>query len=316
VRLLFTLPYSFSHERLRALFEELGRSLEGAQGAFTQSSERGEGNPYDGYVHHHTASLTLPNRTLRASDSTMSSTFSTLELRVDPCTGAEWLTLRELLRRELGAEHDCCLRPWIVSEVVPTLEIATAIALARESLAGADSTSPGCAELKAWLAGNEPVMNPSVGGWAESDEVATRVNELEDLLRVIRNSAACLVNFDMWDARASSFATPEESAQMHAEAEQARREDDQAKAAIEALIIKTRAEVPAALNAWIDKHDTYLAEFIAERVARGEDWAVLNEKEARANWAEVREGKRNVHYWFGAWPSDQERYLRIFGRKP
>ncbi len=82
---------------------------------------------------------------------------------------------------------------------------------------------------------------------------------------------------------------------MTAEVEQSRREQAEAEPAIEVLIIKTRAEDPATLAAWISMHEEY---------------------EAAPAWAQLRSGKRNLLYEFGAWPSDRERYFRIFGTEP
>jgi len=123
----------------------------------------------------------------------------------------------------------------------------------------------------------------------------TRVNELEAWLKVLRQCAACQVNFDNWEARAKSSSRPDEIAKMNAEYDESRREQTEAETALEALIIKTRAEAPAALEEWISKHEAY---------------------EPHAEWAELRAGKRNLLYEFGRWPSDRERYVRIFGTEP
>lgn len=124
-----------------------------------------------------------------------------------------------------------------------------------------------------------------------------RVNELEQWLKVLRRCAAYQVNFDMWNDRASSFASPEERERMHAEDAQSRREQADAERELEALIIKTRVDDPAALERWISMHEEYAPD-------------------ERAAWNELRSGKRNLLYEFGRWPSDRDRYSRIFGSEP
>ena len=500
----------------------MARALSAEPFTFEQTATTGDGNPYDGFVTHHFATLKLPGRTLRASDSTTNSHFSTLDIEVSPCTGREWLTLRDLLRRELGAEHDRCSRPWLLSEVAPALaregERDTALALARESLASSSPADPGRAELAAWLAGSakqqvliapailegwleleregtavfealarlcpfdlqrwkgagltpapwfahpawplgrapeaigtwrslpraavracsglafaasdalsgweltkdwtivagEPV--PQTEGWswhvsrrarypedaalpvvhvalvglrqqpqelltwswlggtktgdvlliverkpdpagtelsglaytavgsdefrARADELLTRLSrgaqwvevpagqweapagvdervlELERWLKRIRHAFAGLNDFDLWERWGASSASPEHAAKMQAQYTECRREEDTAKAALDALIVQTRADNLAALEAWAARHDALWAAHIAACEARDEGYATADAKRTRERWAELSAGTRNFFDDSARWPSDRDHYRRLFGMDP
>lgn len=144
MRVRFTLPSPFAHDRVRALFEAMAAALCGqplmlvrterveawdpnhahacfverwSAGAFsfTHTVETAEGNPRDGFPYLHLAELTWPGRTLRASDSGGSSHFSLFDVELVPTSAAEARTVREVLRRELGAERDLSSPPWETS---------------------------------------------------------------------------------------------------------------------------------------------------------------------------------------------------------
>jgi len=146
-----------------------------------------------------------------------------------------------------------------------------------------------------------------------------RVRDLEKLLAKIRNAGNIQLNYDMWDAHGRAHASAEQCATMEADLANASRERSAAKAALEALVARTRAEAPAEIAAWADAHDAYLAAFVDDCVARGEsgDTAASVAIRERAEWAEVRAGTRelvdeNLFYV----TLDAERYRRWFGIDP
>jgi hypothetical protein len=143
-----------------------------------------------------------------------------------------------------------------------------------------------------------------------------RVRELEQLLAKIRNAGNIQLNYDMWDRHGREHASPEQRATMEADFANASRERDAAKAALEALVVATRAESPTEIVAWADAHDAYLAAFVDDSIARGESGgtAVFVASRERAEWGEVRAGTRafvdeNVFYV----TRDAGRYRRLFG---
>ena len=145
------------------------------------------------------------------------------------------------------------------------------------------------------------------------------MRDLERLLAKIRNAGNVQLNYDMWDSHGREHASAEQCATMEAELANASHERNAAKAALEALVATTRAEAPAEIAAWADAHDTYLAAFVDDCVARGESGGAAASVaiRERAEWAEVRAGTRelvdeNLFYV----TLDAERYRRLFGIDP
>ena len=174
-------------ERLRALFATLASTLSGRPVSFTLVerqqledlnganacftarwrdgpitwSERvicGSGNPRDGYGYDLEFILSLPTRTLQVHTGGWEPVPESIDLEVNS-TAREWLTLREALRKELGAERDQCFAPRIAANALGELtrqgEHAAALALAREALERAKPHDPARAELVTWLATND-----------------------------------------------------------------------------------------------------------------------------------------------------------------
>lgn len=146
-----------------------------------------------------------------------------------------------------------------------------------------------------------------------------RMRELETLFAKIRNAGMMQLNYDMWDQHGSEHATPNQRAAMAADLEAATREQIAAKAALEALVARTRAEAPAEIAAWVDAHDAYLAAFLADCAARGEvdGTGAHVASQQRAAWAEVRRGTRvfadpELYYV----TTNAERYRQLFGIDP
>lgn len=146
-----------------------------------------------------------------------------------------------------------------------------------------------------------------------------RTRELETELAKIRHAGNTLLNYDMWDRQGAQHASAEERTRMETDAATATRERDAAKAALEQLVARARAESPADVAAWADAHDAYLAAFIAECAAKGEadGTAAKVAADERAGWREVRDGKRafvdeNVFYV----TLNADRYRSLFGVDP
>lgn len=145
------------------------------------------------------------------------------------------------------------------------------------------------------------------------------MRELERLLAKIRNAGMVQLNYEMWDARGSEHASPEQRATMEAGLVEASRDRDAAKTALEALVGATRSEAPDELSAWAAAHDAYLAAFLEDCAARGErdGTAASVATRERVEWAEVRDGARafvdeNLFYV----TDHRERYRRLFGIDP
>jgi len=146
-----------------------------------------------------------------------------------------------------------------------------------------------------------------------------RTRELETLLAKIRNAGMVQLNYDMWEQHGAAHASPEQRATMEADLADASRAQIAAKAALETLVARTRAESPAGLAAWADAHDAYLAALLADCAARGESDSIgasIATRE-RAEWAEVRAGTRAfVNEALAYVTENAERYRQWFGIDP
>lgn len=204
MRLSFNLPEPRSMERLRAIFEKLASTLtgrpvslqrlehsvledlNGANACFTARwsdgpitwRERvtcGSGNPRDGYGYDLEFALVLPAHELTLRSGGWDPVPSSMVIELNS-NAREWLTLRELLRRELGPESDQSHVPWTTFDTVAVLsregEQAAALELARECIQRAKSTDPFREEVISWLAAHDP----SAGG------AAMRVKEAPAML--------------------------------------------------------------------------------------------------------------------------------------
>lgn len=200
MHLSFKLTAPWPVERVRALFEQLAATLQGApvslqcverkdepdangqhpcfvsrwtagEISLAETVQSGSGNPRDGYGYELSWVLQLPEVTLTLRSGGWEPTVSSaLQLDVTG-TAKTWLQVREALRAALGAEADQSNQPWVVRPVVTELtqegDLATALELARASLAKAGPAEYGREELIEWLAEHDP----QAGG------AATRVKE-------------------------------------------------------------------------------------------------------------------------------------------
>lgn len=144
-----------------------------------------------------------------------------------------------------------------------------------------------------------------------------RVRELETLLGRLRGPMCVQVNVEMWEARASSYASDEEKAEMARELAKANSEYHAASTALTSLVEKTRGEAPAAFAAWLDAHETYLASMIERYTAEGGSVAesmIFSYQRDRERWADVRAGTRAFPIE-GCWydPKTNDRYRALFG---
>ena len=145
-----------------------------------------------------------------------------------------------------------------------------------------------------------------------------RVQELETLLKTIRDAGSVMLNIDMWDRWGSQHASEEEKAQYNADGAAALSTKANAQTELEALVKRTRAEAPAEIAAWCDLHDQFLAAFIADTAKEANDeradTAVFVAKGEREAWAKVKAGElafvdENVFYV----SIDRARYRELFG---
>lgn len=146
-----------------------------------------------------------------------------------------------------------------------------------------------------------------------------RVRELETLLAKIANAGNVQLNYDMWERHGAEHATPEQRVTWEADLANAMAERDTARAALEALVERTRAEAPAEIIAWADAHDAYLAAFLQDLAAGGESagTAASVATDERAAWAEVRSGTRTLVDENGFYVTrNEERYRTLFGIDP
>jgi hypothetical protein len=149
--------------------------------------------------------------------------------------------------------------------------------------------------------------------------IADRVRELETWMKRIRDAKNVLLNVDMWERWGAAHAEAEERATMATSAAEATRQLGEATAALETLVATTRAEAPAALAAWVDAHDAYLAAFLDECASQGEsaDTAAFVARNERVAWEEVRAGARAFVDENGFYvTTSAERYRRLFGIDP
>ncbi len=145
---------------------------------------------------------------------------------------------------------------------------------------------------------------------------SARVIELETLLRRIRDANACLGSFDGWDRWGRSSADAAQVKQMEDDAAAAQRDLAAATAAIEALVATLRAEAPQEIAAWADAHDALLAGYLASEDAHGPyaESAAQAANEARAEWADVKAGKRSYsEQGTYAETRDKARYRELLG---
>lgn len=152
-----------------------------------------------------------------------------------------------------------------------------------------------------------------------TSEIGLRVRELEHLLATIRRASGVQLDYDMWDRHGRQHASAEQCSAMDAAFANASRERENATSALQALVTATRAGAPAALTAWTDAHDAYLAAFLDDCAARGESegTAAFVARSEREHWAEVRAGTRafvdeNVFYV----TMNAERYRELFDIDP
>lgn len=244
--LTFSLPELKFETRLRELFERMGGALLGRTLMLTQarrvstydingadacfeatwsdgditwevSATSADGNPRDGYGYVLSFTLKLPDgRLLRGSDSGYSPTPTQLQLRLENCTARDWLTLRALLRGELGPERDRCLSGYSIVTVAKTLvaegDTATAVALTRECLAAVSPTESNHEQLIAFLAkhdltaGGDAMQAREAPALLESWLALERAGD-----RTLGPVFARLCPFDpkRWTAPAPWFAHPE-----------------------------------------------------------------------------------------------------------
>lgn len=158
MRLYFEFTQPRSRDAVRTVFEAMGSALMGrpislqrveyreesdrngyttcfvakwtdGQITYDESLLNTDGNPRDGYGYELKLALTLPHVTLRASGDNNDFRSLTVEF---PGRGREWLTLRDVLRRELGEECDRCAKSWIAYDVLPALTARAREGLARQ----------------------------------------------------------------------------------------------------------------------------------------------------------------------------------------
>lgn len=149
-----------------------------------------------------------------------------------------------------------------------------------------------------------------------------RVQELEKLLKTIRDAGSVMLNIDMWDRWGSQHASEEEKAQYTADGAAALAARANARTELEALVARTRAEAPGEIEAWADLHDQFLAAFMADLAKQDkrdgrDDTAEFVAKCEREEWAKVRRGElafvdENVFYI----SIDRARYRELFGIDP
>lgn len=151
--------------------------------------------------------------------------------------------------------------------------------------------------------------------------VSKRVQELEALLKTIRDAGSVLLNIDMWDRWGSQHASEEEKAQYNADGGAAIATKATAQRDLEALVTRTRAEAPAEVATWADLHVQFLDAFIADTDKEGKDaradTAIFVAKGERDEWAKVKAGElafvdENVFYI----SIDRDRYRALFGIDP
>ena len=161
-------------------------------------------------------------------------------------------------------------------------------------------------------------VSPNRVAFVEMSAPTDRTRALETLLLRIRRANACLSNHDMWTDRAKEFATPDEIARMDADAAQATGALAACEPALVTLVATTRTDAPDELAAWVEAHDAYLVEFIADCSARG--YAIDFPTAARAQWADVRAGMRAYVVDTGGVtetvPVTMDRYRTLFGIDP
>ncbi len=184
----FNLPEPRTMERVRVLFEKLASTLSGrtvslqvserktledlngqnacftarwSDGPITweESVTTSSGNPRDGYGYDIKLALVVGNHELKVNGGGWDPVPSPITIEVNT-NAQEWLALRDVMRKELGAENDQGFVGSIAMNSLNELkrggEHAAALELAKEAVTRAKPTDPYRAEVITWIAANDP----------------------------------------------------------------------------------------------------------------------------------------------------------------